>query len=1130
MLPHLSRSVPGAPRSCSRVVPRSPLPATCVALALLVLALAAPAARACNGDPALCDRPYDEVAYLTTHNAHSNSDYGFTVPLPNQLKSVTWQLEHGVRALMLDTYLYLGRAYLCHGVCGPWGKKKLRPVLEEIRAFVETHPQEVVTIILESYLSEERTAAAFSDAGLLPLLYSGPAVAPWPTLGELIAAGTPVVVFTDDAAATLPWHHYIWDSAWEVPFDYADVDEFTCRDGRGTPGSDLFIFNHFITTDLGSDRAAAASVNRYALLHNRAVECWGYSDWNPDLHLPNYITLDHFDLGAGDAVVRTLNESWPEPPLWLTATEPIPGAAATLQVSGVEPGAAVTFVAGFDGQGRAADPLPQLGGVRLDLLGTPLLIGSVNADSAGVATLERVVPPALAGDTVSVQAVVPRGAQPARKSIALDLIVATALLRASGNPPIADRMQGGLPPQFQVPLHDCNGNGRADRRDISAGSSSDCDGNGIPDECAEFGLAVEEVTPFNHQHEWGYAVITTGARFEVLPSGITLYQRLDPAANAPLEEPLAVAQINFSEALGPWTVECFSAQSCRLAAAGGPEIEIGNDSMALLRSGADDLVYTFQPLLSDPTWFAERGGDDLPPLERPAHRFWERSGAGMSHMVVPGSSVTTLAGPDAQSPIHVTLAAGGATACAVFPARLRDLERLYGAAARPHVAVDFGSDPTPLTTAEWDSLAARGFGTLVLFNKLYRDFDGNGYAVPDLIDSVWQYSFGGELDPAHEALVQERIDTAHAHGFQVLAYIQPGALPVPQAAPGANSPSQEIAITLHWMQQFRLRHDLDGWYLDGANPYGWTEWLQNYWFVRTLRRRMGEQGVLYHHTSVDLWGAQTGNVVLAPLEAWVDYVHRGETEERAQVSGSNDPFIANIGTSHGGAPSLQQLRSHGSDITNPELGRLFQQNLWGYYSDNIKLLRDATYWQDHGRPYWEERRRAYRDDPDFSMAFLWPPAWYHELEEEVIVVGTPDSVTVSFTTVDSTFADVRVVYNAEHYNFNHADGNDQIMYRRYTCGDIPRREHFFRIKLDPSHNPHPTTAYRVLVRAYRGTIRECNPGGSPPIPDETMLHDVWGTAVTTPGDCNDNGVDDATDIRNGTSEDTNDNGIPDECE
>jgi hypothetical protein len=676
-----------------------------------------------------------------------------------------------------------------------------------------------------------------------------------------------------------------------------------------------------------------------------------------------------------------------------------------------------------------------------------------------------------------------------------------------------------------VALIDCNGNGRADRRDIVSGFSVDCDGNGVPDECAEFGLTVEAVEPFNRGHEWGYVVTTTGARFEILPGGVTLYQRIDPVNNDDFEQPLPVMEIGFEVPIGVIGVVCESAQSCRLSAASGVQIEIGSDSMGLLSSSEEQpLIYHLQPLLVAPTWFAERSGGE--PLAQPAQRFWEDGGGGVSHMVVPGSDVVALGGPGAGDPVQVMLSPGGSTAFAVFPARAVDLESLYGDGARPHVAVDLGELPTLGSDADWDSLAARGFGAVVLFNGLYRGPDGDGGPEPDWIDGVLQYSFGGTLFPLHEALVQTYIDTAHRHGFKVLAYTQPGVFPLPVEG---EEGGQELETTLLWMRKFQQEHDLDGWYLDGASPYGWEEWLQNYRFIRALRRQLGDAGILYHHSSVDLWGQQGGDVVLAPLEAWEDYVLRGETEERARVSGSDDPFIANIAIGHGGALGVQKLRSHGSDITAAELARLFQQNLWGFYEDNIALLRDTSYWQDRGMIHWNARREAYRNDPDFNMALEWPPAWYHHLGE-VTVVGMPDEVTIQFATAEPLFADVRVVYSAPNYNFNHADGGDQICYRRYECGDSPRQEHFFRVTLQPDRNPHPTTAYRVLLRAYEGTIRECNPGGEPPLPDWTMQGDVWGTVAVTPGDCNDNGVDDATDIRRGTSLDENGNAIPDECE
>ena len=56
----------------------------------------------CNGFQALCGLRYNQVSYLTAHNAFNAGDEGFS--LPNQNQGLTGQLNGGVRALMLDVY------------------------------------------------------------------------------------------------------------------------------------------------------------------------------------------------------------------------------------------------------------------------------------------------------------------------------------------------------------------------------------------------------------------------------------------------------------------------------------------------------------------------------------------------------------------------------------------------------------------------------------------------------------------------------------------------------------------------------------------------------------------------------------------------------------------------------------------------------------------------------------------------------------------------------------------------------------------------------------------------------------------------------------------------------------------
>ncbi|MFC2176455.1 hypothetical protein ACFLR1_05765 [Bacteroidota bacterium] len=56
----------------------------------------------CNGSSHLCGKRYNEVAYLTTHNAYNAGEEGFASP--NQTHGITKQLEGGVRGFMLDVH------------------------------------------------------------------------------------------------------------------------------------------------------------------------------------------------------------------------------------------------------------------------------------------------------------------------------------------------------------------------------------------------------------------------------------------------------------------------------------------------------------------------------------------------------------------------------------------------------------------------------------------------------------------------------------------------------------------------------------------------------------------------------------------------------------------------------------------------------------------------------------------------------------------------------------------------------------------------------------------------------------------------------------------------------------------
>ena len=245
----------------------------------------------CNGHAELCDRPFDEVAYPMTHNAMSNAEAGWI--LPNQNFGITRQLGDGIRGMMLDTYDEDGELLLCHTTCLA-GSQPLVEGLEEISTFLEANPEEVVSIIFENYISHAQTASAFEASGLIDFVYAHGIGETWPTLAELIATGTRLVVFQEKMPqeAEFPWLMNIWEHAWETPFSFSTPEDFVCTPNRGDPANPLFLVNHFLTAALGGSPESAEMVNHNPLFIDRVRQCADEGD-----DFPNFIAVDFYDIG-----------------------------------------------------------------------------------------------------------------------------------------------------------------------------------------------------------------------------------------------------------------------------------------------------------------------------------------------------------------------------------------------------------------------------------------------------------------------------------------------------------------------------------------------------------------------------------------------------------------------------------------------------------------------------------------------------------------------------------------------------------------------------------------------------------------------------------------------------------------
>ncbi|RME20743.1 MAG: hypothetical protein D6798_19770 [Deltaproteobacteria bacterium] len=254
-------------------------------------------ATACNGHDELCERRLDAVTFAGTHNSMSNADAGWMIP--NQQHGLTRQLEDGIRALMLDTYEYNGEPYLCHASC-ELGAQPLAEGLDEIAAFLDTHPREVVLVIFEDHIPVEDTVAVFDAVGLTDRTWAWDG-GTMPTLGQLVAEDRRLVIGAENSGPPPDWYHAAWDLFFDTPYDFWDATEFSCELNRGSVDNPLFLVNHWLSDPL-SDESNAEEVNQADVLESRARRCAEEQG-----HPVNFLAVDFYAVGDLFEVVDRLN-------------------------------------------------------------------------------------------------------------------------------------------------------------------------------------------------------------------------------------------------------------------------------------------------------------------------------------------------------------------------------------------------------------------------------------------------------------------------------------------------------------------------------------------------------------------------------------------------------------------------------------------------------------------------------------------------------------------------------------------------------------------------------------------------------------------------------------------------------
>jgi hypothetical protein len=340
----------------------------------------------CNGSAELCDLRLDQVMFPGTHNSMSASlSPGFF--FAEQINTIKEQLGAGVRALLIDSHYGIeskarlpgtsrnlvvtdraaelatpsddranptlderaavlsarapkaARAkraiYLCHNYC-ELGSYPFRSGLRDIKSFADSHPTDVVMVILEDHTTPADTVAAIQASGLVPRLATLTPGKPLPTLRDLINKRQNVLLFAEAGAASgvPPWYMQAYRWFQESPFDFSSAKQFNCRPNRGSPRNPLMLLNHWITGNSLPDPNVAAKVNSATELERRIQACIAQRGILPTIVAVNFAekgdllsTVKDIDLARAGTIPRRNEDDGQTAPTSTTTTAPPPTVA-----------------------------------------------------------------------------------------------------------------------------------------------------------------------------------------------------------------------------------------------------------------------------------------------------------------------------------------------------------------------------------------------------------------------------------------------------------------------------------------------------------------------------------------------------------------------------------------------------------------------------------------------------------------------------------------------------------------------------------------------------------------------------------------------------------------------------------
>ncbi|MEV7420807.1 phosphatidylinositol-specific phospholipase C domain-containing protein [Streptomyces sp. NPDC089919] len=286
---------------------------------------------------------YDQWSWLTTHNSYASGNAGSPMN-PDQSETIKQQLEGGVRALMLDTYDPNGNGpvEMCHG-SNLFCYDDFKVALLTIVNFLKKNPQEVVTVFLENYASQETLTRDITNmlnaSGGSKYLFNqnkyGIFSNNWPRLRDMVADDQRLVIFQDswdDTALGSGTLMNTWTHTVENKYGYgikgtpngcAVRDHSQPLNTKTMPGTKgltpLFTMNQFNSDEI--DPAPSAPRDNGSALKKRIETCKDVAE-----RVPNFVAVNFYQVSDRSGItpmsaVDDLNIAGyvypPDPAVWV---------------------------------------------------------------------------------------------------------------------------------------------------------------------------------------------------------------------------------------------------------------------------------------------------------------------------------------------------------------------------------------------------------------------------------------------------------------------------------------------------------------------------------------------------------------------------------------------------------------------------------------------------------------------------------------------------------------------------------------------------------------------------------------------------------------------------------------------